>query len=148
MATTPQGDPRVNVYPAEPRAGVGSEPPSTSQLLRDLATGIGDLVRGEISLARAEVQEGLTKMAIGAVAIVGGLLVAFVALIILLEALVAALALWMPAWLAALIVGGGIALVALFMVYKGQADLRQASILPRRAARHAQADVEMAKEHI
>ncbi|MCB1882376.1 MAG: phage holin family protein [Geminicoccaceae bacterium] len=148
MGTTPQDDPRVGVFQVEPQPHPAPQPRSTSQLLSDLGSDLGNLVRGEIALARAEVQEGLTKMATGAVEIVGAMFLAFVALIILLEALVAALAVWMPAWLAALIVGGTIALVALFMAYRGQANLRKASLLPRRAARHTQADVEMAKEHI
>ena len=117
-------------------------------LLKDLTGDVSNLVRGEVELAKAEVKEGAVKFAQGAVEVIGGLLIGFVALIILLQALVVALANIMPDWLAAVIVGGVVALIALFMVIKGQSDLRNASLLPRRATQHAKADVQMAKEHV
>jgi hypothetical protein len=76
-----------------------------------LAGDIQDLVRGELALARVELDHKLHGLVTAAVAIVGGALVAFAGLVVLLEDGAALLAKWMPPWAALLIVGVVIVLI-------------------------------------
>ena len=80
---------------------------SVGELLRDLAADAATLVRQELSLARVETEEKLHASMAALVAMLAGALLAFAALIVLLDAVVYALAdAGLDRWLAALIVGG------------------------------------------
>ena len=50
---------------------------SIGEILGGLATDIQDLIRGEISLARAELNEKLERVILAAIWLVGGALLAF-----------------------------------------------------------------------
>ena len=69
-----------------------------SDILGGLAGDVRYLVKGEIALARAEIDQKLRGLVIAAVLIVGGALVAFAGLVVVLEGGAAALAHWLPAW--------------------------------------------------
>ena len=101
-----------------------------SELMRDLVT----LVRQEIALARREFGEKLRQLGVGAASLgVGGLLT-FVALLVLLDALVLKLSeRWSPAVTAAVI---GLAVVAtgMFLLLRGKATLGKTRLIPPRAA--------------
>ena len=61
---------------------------SVGELLRDLANDVSALVRQEITLARTEAQDKVHQTVLAVVAMIAGALMAFAALIILLDALV------------------------------------------------------------
>ncbi|WP_081504289.1 phage holin family protein [Sphingomonas sp. PAMC 26621] len=58
-----------------------------------------------MKLARAEFDEKLQGLIAGAISLVGGALVAFAGLVVLLEGGAAILARWIPTWASLLIVG-------------------------------------------
>ena len=66
-------------------------------------------------------------MVIGVAAIFGGLLIAACALLILLQALVIALAHYMPDWMAALVVGVVVAIIAFVAIWQGRRNLSMGS---------------------
>lgn len=66
-------------------AGNDQTAPSLGQVASGLAGDIGDLVKGELALARVELDQKLHGLIIAAVSIVGGALVAFAGLVVLLE---------------------------------------------------------------
>jgi hypothetical protein len=68
-------------------------------------------------------------------AVVTGLLVAFCALLILLQAVVTALAKTMPLWLASLSVGLVLALIALLLIRHGRNNLKAKNLIPERSLR-------------
>ena len=105
------------------------------------------LVKGEIDLARAEMQENLSKAirAIGLIA--GSVVVILVALNVLAAAGVAALAeTGMGAGWAALLVGGILLVIGIVMVLKGKNDLSLVSLAPTRTATNIKRDVRTVKE--
>jgi hypothetical protein len=81
---------------------------STSELVGRLAEESKDLVKKEVDLAKAELRAELKNEAKLALGFAVGGLAAFLALQILLAALVLGLAESMPGWTAALVVGGGV----------------------------------------
>ncbi|EFL88626.1 phage holin family protein [Ahrensia sp. R2A130] len=106
------------------------------------------LVKQEVSLAKAEAEEKFEQVQTGLIAIVSGLLIAFVALLVLVEALVVALANIMPPSLAALLVGVILAVVAFFAVKKGQDNLSVKNLKPRRTMNAVREDAETLKEAV
>ena len=87
---------------------------SVPELMRELAQETGTLVRQELALARAEVTQSVRRTGLGIGELGGAAVTALLALGCLTACAVAALALAMPVWLAALIVGvlyGGVAAI-------------------------------------
>ncbi|MDX6752325.1 phage holin family protein [Geminicoccaceae bacterium 1502E] len=121
---------------------------SVGDLLRSLADDVIRLIRDEIALARAEAGDKLHQMVMAVVSIIGGSLVAFAALLILLFALVFGLANHMPLWLAALIVGGVVAIIGMVMVKAGASALSATSLAPDRTARNLRKDMDLVKEQV
>jgi len=109
--------------------------PSLGQLVSDLISDLGQLVRQELRLAQSELSDKLKQAQNGVYAIVTGLLVAFCALLILLQAVVIALSNVMPPWLAALSVGGVLAIVAFVLIRQGRSNLKARNLMPERSLR-------------
>jgi drug/metabolite transporter (DMT)-like permease len=122
---------------------------SVSELLRDLATDVSALIRQEITLARTEAQEKVNQTMVAVMSIVAGALIAFAALIILLDALVYGLTeAGLERWLAALIVGVVVALIGFLLVRKGQSDLSASRLAPERTAANVRKDLNLVKEQV
>jgi len=122
---------------------------SVGELLRDLANDVSSLVRQEITLARTEAQDKVHQTVLAVVAMIAGALMAFAALIILLDALVEGLVeAGVQRWLAALIVGVVVALVGFFLVRKGQKDLSASRLAPERTAANVRKDLNLVKEQV
>jgi nucleoside permease NupC len=122
---------------------------SVGELLRDLATDSTALIRQELALARTEAEDKLHQSIVAVVSIVAGALLAFAALIVLLDALVYGLTeAGLERWLAALIVGGVIAAVAFLLVRKGQNDLSATRLAPERTAANLRKDINLVKEQV
>jgi hypothetical protein len=120
---------------------------STSVLVGDALDHATSLVRMEIDLLRAEVQEGTDKAAGAVGMLAGALLLVLVALNVLAAALVAWLAeAGLGAGWSALIVGGVLALIAIALAVKGQNDLKLSSLAPSRTARNVRRDMSSVKE--
>ena len=120
---------------------------SIGQIASGLAGDVQDLVKGELALARAEFDQKLHGVVIAAISIVGGALVAFAGLVVVLEGGAAVLAFWLPAWASLLIVGAGIVLVGGLISRGGLAKLSLKAITPERSISSVQKDAHMIKEH-
>jgi hypothetical protein len=121
---------------------------SIGEIASGLAGDIQDLVRGELALARAEIDQKLHGLITAAIAAVGGALVAFAGLVVLLEGGAALLARWIPAWAALLIVGLVIVLVGGLIARAAIARLSLQNIKPERTIASVQRDAQIVKEHI
>ncbi|CUH38952.1 hypothetical protein JSE7799_01671 [Jannaschia seosinensis] len=133
-------EPENDVRPATAR--------DTTGLIGDALTHVSNLVRSEVDLARAEVSENVKRAGVAIGLLVAAMVVALVALNVLAAALTAAIAeLGLDAGWAALIVGGGLALIALIMVMKGMKDLKLSSLAPTRTAKNVRRDADVVKEH-
>lgn len=124
-----------------------TENKSAGSLLTEALSHISSLLRKEVDLARAEVNENLKSAGVAIGLIVGAIVVALTALNVLSAALVAALAeAGIPAGWASLIVGVGLAIVAYVMINKGTNDLKLNSLAPTRTAKNVQRDAQTVKE--
>ena len=114
----------------------------------EVLAGLADLIQKEIRLARAEISDRLsTKIQGGVWMAVAGVL-GFVAMLLLLEAIVFGIAsLGLALHWSCLIVTAAIALLAAIAFAKGRADMRS-DVMPRRTMRSVQRDISVAKEHL
>lgn len=120
---------------------------SAGGLLNDALSHVSSLVRSEVDLARAEVNENLKSAAVAIGLIVGAVIVALTALNVLTAAVVAGLTeAGLDAGWSALIVGVALAIVAYLMVNKGTNDLKLSSLAPTRTAKNVKRDAEAVKE--
>jgi uncharacterized membrane protein YqjE len=115
---------------------------NVKSLTRDTA----DLVTAEIRLARAEMSEKIDQAQSGLIAILAGLLISFVAVMVLVQALVVALANFMPAEIAALAVGGSLLMVGLIVLNTGTRHLKPENMAPKRTIRAARKAGERVRE--
>lgn len=121
--TRPENDP----FPSRP------PPRSIAALLADLAEQIRTLLRLELALFKAELAEKLQRLGFGLAAVAAGAVLAFSGWLALLAAAVLALAIVLPPWLAALIVGIVTLLVAGLLLLLGKRWLDAKSLVPRRS---------------
>jgi hypothetical protein len=102
-------------------------PPKRSlfTLIGSLPTLLVDLVRGELEALKNEILEKVKKAGIGLGLLVGAGVFAFFASLVLIAAAVLGLATVLPAWAAALIIGGAILLIAVILALAGVASLKK-----------------------
>ena len=120
---------------------------SAGSLLTEALSHVSSLMRKEVDLARAEVNENLKHAGVAIGLIVGAVVVALTALNVLSAALVAALTeAGIAAGWSAVIVGVLLAIVAYVMVQKGTNDLKLSSLAPTRTAKNVKRDAQTMKE--
>lgn len=120
---------------------------STGSLLGDALAHVSSLVRNEVDLARAEVNENLKSAAVAIGMIVGAVVMTLTALNVLSAALVAALTeAGIPGGWSALIVGVAFAIIAYVLLQKGTNDLKLSSLAPTRTAKNVKRDAQAVKE--
>ena len=120
---------------------------SAGNLLNDALTHVSSLMRKEVDLARAEVNENLKTAGVAIGLIVGAVVVALTALNVLSAALVAALTeAGIPGGWSALLVGVIFAIIAYVMANKGTNDLKLSSLAPTRTAKNVKRDAQAVKE--
>jgi hypothetical protein len=110
-----------------PEAGTQRES-TISELLGELAKSSAALIRDELTLAKQEVREKLSAFRVGLVVVAIGAVIGLVALITLCAAVVMALAAYVGAWQAALIIGTVLALTAGVTASAGLRRLKQPSL--------------------
>lgn len=120
---------------------------SAGGLVQDAMGNVSALVRNEVDLARAEINENLSKAGVAIGMIAGGAIVVLVALNVLAAALVAALTeAGLDAGWSALIVGVFLGGTAYLLIQKGLGDLKLSSLAPTRTTRNVRRDAEAVKE--
>jgi hypothetical protein len=119
-------------------------PRAFAEVLADVV----DLIQKEIRLARAEISDRLSTKILGGVWMAAAGVLGFVALLLLLEAIVFGIAsLGLALHWSCLIVAAAIGVIAAIAFAKGRADLR-ADVMPRRTMRSVGRDISVAKEHL
>lgn len=132
------------------RSVSNESPPKRSrslfQLVADLPGLLVALVKAELAQAKAEFAAKAKHAGVGIGMFVLAALLVFFALGVLIAAGVLALALVVPAWLAALIVFVLLLLLAALLVFLGQRSLKQVgSLLPQSTIVSVQADADAIK---
>ena len=119
------------------------------ELFTSVATQLVDLMRTEGQLARAEISEKVTLVATGLGLIVGGAILLMPALVVLLEAAVAALVEngFAPYW-SALVVGGACLALGLILLLIGVRWLRAGRLIPDKTIHQLQYDAAAARSQV
>ena len=117
------------------------------ELVSRLSKQVSQLVRDELRLALAELQEKGKRAGIGAGLTGAAGVIALFGLGALLVAVIAALALVLPVWAAALIIGGVLLLLAGGLGLAGIGQVKRATPpMPEQAIASTKRDVETVKE--
>jgi sterol desaturase/sphingolipid hydroxylase (fatty acid hydroxylase superfamily) len=121
--------------------------PSIQRLLADALRESTDLARKEFTLFRTEMSDNVRTIAMGLVMVIAAAVVSILALIWLTQALVDWLATKVDSHaLAALIVGGALAVVAIILGLYGRSAMSKTSLAPTRTARSLQQDKDVLTE--
>lgn len=125
--------------------GASQEP--VSELVQRASQQLTELVRGELRLAQAEMKQKGKRYGKGGGLFGGAGAVGFLMLQALVATAIAALAVPLPVWAAALIVTGALGVIAAIMVMSGKKQVEQASPpTPEQTIENVKADVAEIKE--
>ncbi|MFB0617741.1 phage holin family protein [Streptomyces sp. AGS-58] len=127
------------------RQAPGSEP--VGELVQRASQQLTELVRGELRLAQAEMKDKGKRYGKGGGLFGGAGLVGFLMLQALVATAIAALAVPLPVWAAALIVTAVLGVIAAVMALKGKKEVAQAAPpAPQQTIENVKADVAEIKE--
>ncbi len=118
---------------------------SLGELFADLTREVGNLIREEVALAKTEMTQKASRAGKDVSFLTVGGAVAYAGFLAILAAIILALALVLPGWLAAAIVGVVVAGVGGFLVMRGMADLKRENLAPEQTIETLQEDVTWAK---
>lgn len=121
---------------------------SLGDLFSELAEETSMLVRQEVALAQTELTEKATRVGKNVGFLVVGGAVGYAALLAVLAAVVIGLAVFMPAWLAALIVGIGVGAAAYMIISPALEALKKTDLTPRETVRSLKEDAQWLKNQM
>jgi uncharacterized membrane protein len=145
----------ASMIPREEQSGVSSFGAAGRELLHDkplsellpqLTKDVTLLAQQEIALAKQEAADKLTVIKTEAVGLTVGAVLLHSGLLVLVAAVVLLLATFLPAWLAALIGGGGLALAGALLLLRGKARLSELDLGPKLVIENVEQDVSAIKE--
>ncbi|WP_333773472.1 phage holin family protein [Streptomyces sp. IBSBF 3136] len=132
--------------PSRPAPQAQAQEP-VSELVQRASQQLSELVRGELRLAQAEMKEKGKRYGKGGGLFGGAGLVGFLMLQALVATVIAALAVVLPVWAAALIVTAVLGVVAAVMALTGKKEVSQAAPpAPAETIENVKADVAEIKE--
>ncbi len=117
-------------------------------LFAELASETGTLVRQEVALAQAEIVHTATRTGKNIGSLVIGGAVAYAAALALLTGLILLLALFIPPWSAAMLVGAVVGAAAYFMITSALAALRNTDPVPRETIKTLKEDIQWLKKEM
>ncbi|HPF75283.1 phage holin family protein [Phycicoccus elongatus] len=123
---------------SENRTPVAESQRTIGQLVADATHDVQGLVKSEIALAKAEVQQGAKVLGKGAGLLAGAGFVALLGLIFLFHTLAQVIAIWLPAWAGYAITTGLLFLAAAVLGLIGKNALSKARPKPERAIAEAE----------
>ncbi|KRR27592.1 phage holin family protein [Bradyrhizobium retamae] len=123
---------------------------SVPDIIGDLFSQLATLLRKETQLARAEMSDNMLSIGRGLGLIVGGAVLLIPALVILLQAGVAALTdrYGIVSYWSALLVGGAVLIVGIVLLLVGISRLKIENIAPSKTVHQLQRDASVAKEQV
>jgi uncharacterized membrane protein YqjE len=120
---------------------------STGDLVAQLSKQVSRLVRDELRLAQVELQQKGKRAGLGAGLAGAGGVLALLGLAAVELAAIVALALVLPLWAAALIIGGGVLLLAAILGWGGARQVKRGvPPIPEQAIASVQRDAQVIKE--
>lgn len=145
--TQPSGHKDPNLEERRHDEHGGDAPRGMVGMLSSLLNDVTSLVRQEIALGKAEMQQNIKRAgaAIASIVVAGAVLNA--GLLVLLAAAVLGLSHVLDPWLSALIVGAIVVIIGMSMMKKARDTLSTQAMTPDRTVDSLQRDQSMLKEH-
>lgn len=112
------------------------------QLVADTTNDLQELVRSEVALAKAEVQEGIKVMGMGAGLLGAAAFLGLIGLIFVFHTVALVLAIWLPVWAGYAIITALLLVAAVILALVGKSRLSGANPVPERAIAQAQETVQ------
>ncbi|MCA1589948.1 MAG: phage holin family protein [Acidobacteria bacterium] len=127
---------------------IQKEDRSLGDLLSELMAGTGTLVRQEVSLAQAEITQKATKAGknIGYLAVGGA--IGYAGLLAIIAGIIIGLSYLIPAWIAALVVGGIIAAVSFVLITSALTELKNMEVKPTETVASIKEDAQWLKNQV
>jgi uncharacterized membrane protein YqjE len=119
---------------------------SVSDVFQDILRNVQEIMRAEVSLAKAELREEASKAAMSATWLAVGAVCALFALLFGLWTLVYALALIWPMWAATLLLAGILAVASAALIAGGRYRLKNVHATPLRTTENIKENVEWLKQ--
>src|SRR3954447_5233121 len=121
---------------------------SIGELIANLASETGTLVRQEISLAKAELGQKATRIGSNIAQVALGGAVAYAALLALLGGGIGLLATAMAWWAAAIVVAVVVGIVGAVMISKALDSLKRTELAPRQTVETLKEDAQWVKQQV
>ena len=133
---------------AQTQMQLQNEERSLGDLFSELAAETGTLVRQEVSLAQAEITAKATTVGknIGFLAIGGA--VGYAAVLALLAGIIIGLSNFVPAWMAAILVGLVVGAVAFFVISSALEELKKTNLKPEETVESIKEDAQWLKNQL
>jgi uncharacterized membrane protein YqjE len=119
---------------------------SVADLFEDIVRNVQEIVRAEVRLAKAEVREEASKALWAFAWLVAGAVAGLCAVVFMLWAVVYALALVWPMWMATLFVSAILAVMAAALLFSGKQRLARVHPTPERTLETMKENLEWAKQ--
>jgi uncharacterized membrane protein YqjE len=148
MADRRDNPPKAPNVKGQPPDAPARDERSLGDLFSELSQEVTTLMRQEVALAKAELNEKVSQLTSGGVFVAAGGFVAYAGLLAIIAAIIMLLALFMVPWLAALIVGVVVAIIGYALLQKGLNDIRSATSPPERTVQSLEDDKDMVKEKL
>jgi len=117
-----------------------------SSIFQEIGTHLTEILRSEVRLAGEEIRQDVTQVAKASTFLVISAVLALYALGFILLAAVYALGDTVPSWASALIVGGGIGILAAIFLLIGRKRMKLTSLKPDKTIRSLQENVTWLKQ--
>ena len=121
---------------------------SIGELFSDLSRETTELIRQEMRLATTELTRKAKHAGREVMWLALGAAIAYAGFLVLLAAAVAAVAIFLPAWVAALVVGLVVAVIGGVLVQQGISALKNVDLAPRQTIETLKEDKEWAKAQV
>jgi uncharacterized membrane protein len=119
---------------------------SLGELFSELTRETSTLVRQEVELAKTELSQKATAAGKDVGILGAGGAVAYAGFLALIAGVIAALDIFLPLWLAAIIVGLVVIGIGYMLVQRGRDGLKRADLMPRQTIATLKEDTEWAKD--
>ena len=127
---------------------MSQESQSLGELISRVTGEFSTLMREEVALAKAEIQQSVSRLTTDAVMVIVGGVIAYTGFLALVAAAILGLARNVAPWLSALLIGLAILLGGVFMLLRGLRDLRNVGPIPERTKQTLKEDAAMVKEKL
>lgn len=126
----------------------GQDERSLGALFSELANETSTLVRQEVALAKAEVSEKASRVGKNVGYIAAGGAVAYAGVLAIVAGIIIGLSSFIPAWIAAILVGAVLAVAAYAMIGPALTALRNTELAPRETVETLKEDAQWLKKQV